>query len=95
MLLEVSLVNKEAAMAKEARTMAMRVLDARKIHYLVHRFSETTRDAEQVAAEIGMPSLLCAPELVGRLAFCPSRGTALSTTALTPLGLSPVQNALA
>src|SRR5689334_1895454 len=55
MLPEIPLVSKEMDMAKEARTMAMRVLDARKIHYLVHRFPETIRDAEQVAAEIGMP----------------------------------------
>jgi Cys-tRNA(Pro)/Cys-tRNA(Cys) deacylase len=55
MLPEISLVSKEMDMAKEARTMAMRALDARKIPYLVHRFPETIRDAEQVAAEIGMP----------------------------------------
>ncbi|QBD75325.1 aminoacyl-tRNA deacylase [Ktedonosporobacter rubrisoli] len=44
----------EAVMAKEARTMAMRFLDARKISYIVHRFPDTIRDAEQVAAELGM-----------------------------------------
>ena len=42
-------------MAKEARTMAMRVLDARRISYLVHRFPETIRDAKQVAATLGIP----------------------------------------
>lgn len=42
-------------MAREARTQAMRFLDARKITYQVHRFPDTIRDAEQVAAVLGMP----------------------------------------
>ena len=41
-------------MGKEARTMAMRVLDAHKITYQVHRFSDKIRDAKQVAAELGI-----------------------------------------
>ena len=36
-------------MAKEARTQAMRFLDARKITYQAHCFPDTIRDAEQVA----------------------------------------------
>ncbi len=42
-------------MAREAHTQAMRFLDARKITYQVHRFPDTIRDAEQVAAVLGMP----------------------------------------
>jgi Cys-tRNA(Pro)/Cys-tRNA(Cys) deacylase len=41
-------------MTKGARTQAMRVLDARKINYLVHRFPETVLDAGQVATALGI-----------------------------------------
>jgi len=41
-------------MGREARTQAMRFLDARKITYQVHRFPDKIRDAEQVAAALGM-----------------------------------------
>ena len=37
------------------RTQAMRALDARKIAYQTHVFPETIRDAEQVAASLGLP----------------------------------------
>lgn len=43
-------------MAKAPRTLAMRVLDARKIAYTVHRFPDTIRDAVLVAEAIGMPA---------------------------------------
>ncbi|MBA3825403.1 MAG: aminoacyl-tRNA deacylase [Ktedonobacterales bacterium] len=42
-------------MAKTPRTQAMRALDARKIAYTVHTFPDTIRDAEQVAATLGLP----------------------------------------
>lgn len=42
-------------MAKQARTQAMRMLDARKIGYKVHQFSDTIHDAVQVAETVGVP----------------------------------------
>ncbi len=42
-------------MSKIPRTQAMRALDARKIPYAVHLFPDTIRDAEAVAAALGMP----------------------------------------
>jgi Cys-tRNA(Pro)/Cys-tRNA(Cys) deacylase len=41
--------------SKIPRTLAMRVLDARKIPYEVHLFPDTIRDAEIIAAEVGIP----------------------------------------
>ncbi len=43
-------------MAKTPRTLAMRVLDARKIAYTVHLFPDTIRDAAQVAVTLGLPA---------------------------------------
>lgn len=42
-------------MTKTPRTLAMRVLDARKIAYHVHLFPDTIRDAAEVATQIGLP----------------------------------------
>jgi Cys-tRNA(Pro)/Cys-tRNA(Cys) deacylase len=42
-------------MAKNVRTQAMRMLDARKIPYTVHVFPDTIRDASEVAAALEMP----------------------------------------
>jgi Cys-tRNA(Pro)/Cys-tRNA(Cys) deacylase len=42
-------------MAKNVRTQAMRMLDARKILYTVHVFPDTIRDAAEVAAALEMP----------------------------------------
>ena len=39
-------------MGKTPRTQAMRILDAKKIHYTIHQFSENIRDAKQVANEL-------------------------------------------
>ncbi|GHO86615.1 YbaK/EbsC family protein [Dictyobacter formicarum] len=43
-------------MAKRVRTQAMRVLDAHKITYTVHLFPDTIHNAEEVAAQIGLPA---------------------------------------
>lgn len=43
-------------MAKKIRTLAMRVLDAQKIPYTVHQFPDTIHNAEEVAAQIGLPA---------------------------------------
>lgn len=43
-------------MAKKIRTLAMRVLDAQKIAYTVHLFPDTIHNAEEVAAQIGLPA---------------------------------------
>lgn len=42
-------------MAKKVHTQAMRMLDARKIPYTVHTFSEAIRDATLVAAALDVP----------------------------------------
>jgi Cys-tRNA(Pro)/Cys-tRNA(Cys) deacylase len=42
-------------MAKTVRTQATRALDARKIAYTIHQFTESIRDAEQVAALLNVP----------------------------------------
>jgi Cys-tRNA(Pro)/Cys-tRNA(Cys) deacylase len=42
-------------MTKIPRTLAMRVLDARKIAYTVHLYPAMIRDAVEVAAQIGLP----------------------------------------
>ncbi|GER88079.1 Cys-tRNA(Pro)/Cys-tRNA(Cys) deacylase [Dictyobacter vulcani] len=43
-------------MAKKVRTQAMRALDAHKIAYTVHLFPDTIHNAEEVAAQIGLPA---------------------------------------
>ncbi len=43
-------------MAKKIKTQAMRVLEAHKIDYEPHLFPDTIRDAEEVAARIGLPA---------------------------------------
>jgi len=43
-------------MSKKVHTQAMRILDARKIRYTLHTFPDTIRDAEEVAAAIGIPA---------------------------------------
>lgn len=43
-------------MTKQTHTLAMRVLDARKIPYEIHLFPDTLRDAELVAVAIGWPA---------------------------------------
>ena len=43
-------------MSKNVHTQATRALAARNIHYTLHTFPDTLRDAEQVAAAIGIPA---------------------------------------
>jgi Cys-tRNA(Pro)/Cys-tRNA(Cys) deacylase len=42
-------------LAKKIRTLAMRVLDAHKIAYIIHQFPDTIHNAEEVAKQIGLP----------------------------------------
>lgn len=57
-------------MAKEKKLNSMRLLDAKSIAYAVHQYDPQIRDAEQVAAAVGLPAGEVFKTLVVE---CPSR----------------------